>query len=60
MELLKQKVPAIGYIAFNNNISAPIEYNGSVLTGLNYYGITEEFDKLQPIEIGEGRYFQQI
>jgi putative ABC transport system permease protein len=60
MELLKEKVPAIGYIAFNNSISAPIEYNGSVLTGLNYYGISEEFDKLQPIEIGEGRYFQQI
>lgn len=60
VELLKEKVPAIGYIAFNNSISAPIEYNGSVLTGLNYYGISEEFDKLQPIEIGEGRYFQQI
>lgn len=59
MELLKQKVPAIGYIAYTNNISAPIEYNGSVLTGLNYYGITEDFDKLQPIEVGTGRYFLQ-
>ena len=60
VELLKQKVPAIGYIAFNNNINAPIEYNGSVLTGLNYYGISDDFDKLQPIEVGEGRYFQQM
>lgn len=59
MELLKQKVPAIGYIAFNNNINAPLEYNGSVLTGLNYYGVTEDFDKLQPVEVGYGRYFQQ-
>lgn len=59
-ELLKQKVPAIGYIAFNNSINAPIEYNGSVLTGLNYYGISDDFDKLQPIEVGEGRYFQQM
>jgi len=60
VELLKQKVPAIGYIAFNNNINAPIEYNGSVLTGLNYYGVSDDFDKLQPVEVGEGRYFQQM
>ncbi|WP_127127559.1 ABC transporter permease [Pseudoflavitalea rhizosphaerae] len=60
VELLKQKVPAIGYIAFNNNINAPIEYNGSVLTGLNYYGVSADFDKLQPVEVGEGRYFQQM
>lgn len=59
MELLKQKVPGIGYIAYTNGINAQIEYNGSVLSGLQYYGISEEFDKLQPIEIGEGRYFQQ-
>lgn len=60
VELLRQKVPAIGYIAFNNNINAPIEYNGSVLTGLNYYGVSADFDKLQPVEVGEGRYFQQM
>lgn len=59
MELLKQKVPGIGYIAYTNGISGQIEYNGSVLSGLQYYGITEDFDKLQPIEVGNGRYFLQ-
>lgn len=59
VELLRQKVPAIGYIAFTNNITAPIEYNGSVLTGLNYYGVSEDFDHLQPVEVGEGRWFTQ-
>ncbi|MBO9631773.1 MAG: ABC transporter permease [Chitinophagaceae bacterium] len=59
LELLKQKVPGIGYIAYTNGINAQIEYNGSVLSGLQYYGISEDFDKLQPIEVGEGRYFQQ-
>ena len=60
MELLRQKVPAIGYIAFNLEKNAPIEYNGSVLTGLNYYGISDDFDKMQSLEVGEGRYFQQM
>lgn len=59
VELLRQRVPAIGHIAFNNNITAPIEYNGSVLTGLNYYGVSDEFDQLQPVEVGNGRWFTQ-
>ncbi|MGN6416055.1 MAG: ABC transporter permease [Pseudobacter sp.] len=59
VELLRQRVPAIGHIAFNNNINAPLEYNGSVLTGLNYYGVSEEFDQLQPVEVGDGRWFTQ-
>lgn len=57
MELLKQKVPAIGYIAFTAAINGTLEYNGSILSGLNYYGITEDFNRLQPIEVGYGRYF---
>ena len=59
MELLKQKVPAIGYIAFSASLNGTLEYNGSILSGLQYYGISEDFNRLQPIEVGSGRYFLQ-
>lgn len=59
MKLLKQKVPDAQHISFGIQTTSNIDFGESSLTGVNYYGNTEDFDKIQRITIGVGRYFQQ-
>lgn len=59
MLLLKRKVQAAENVAFNISTNGNnIEYGEDVVTGINYYGITEEFVNIQPIDIAMGRYLQ--
>jgi putative ABC transport system permease protein len=60
LRLLKMKVPDAAHIAFELQISDNVEYGDNVLSGVNYYGNTEDFDKIQTVSIGVGRYFQQV
>lgn len=59
LKLLKQKVPDAAHMAYELQISDNVEYGDNVLSGVNYYGNTEDFDKIQQLDIGDGRYFQQ-
>ena len=59
LRLLKMKVPDAAHMAFELQISDNVEYGDNILSGVNYYGNTEEFDKVQQVTIGAGRYFQQ-
>lgn len=59
LRLLKLKVPDAAHISFGMSGSDKVEYGDNVLTGVNYYGNTEDFDKIQQVTIGGGRYFQQ-
>jgi len=59
MLLLKQKVPAAANIAFNISTNSSLEVGDNSVSGINYYGITDEFSNIQPIEIEQGRYLQQ-
>jgi putative ABC transport system permease protein len=59
MKLLKLKVPDAQHISFGIQTTSNIDYGESSLTGVTYYGNTEDFDKIQRITIGAGRYFQQ-
>src|SRR5687768_13183062 len=59
MQLLKQKVKAAENVAFNiSDNGNNIEYEKDVVTNVNYYGITDEFVNIQPVEIEMGRYLQ--
>lgn len=59
MKMLKQKVSAAKNIAMNISLSgAKVEYEKDAVTGINYYGITEEFVNIQPVDIQLGRYLQ--
>lgn len=59
MQLLKQKVKAAENVAFNiSDNGNNIEYEKDVVTNVNYYGITDEFVNIQPVEIELGRYLQ--
>ena len=59
MKLLKAKVPTAANIAFNLSTTDRIEFEDDQMTGVNYYGVTEEFKNIQPVEILIGRYLQQ-
>jgi putative ABC transport system permease protein len=60
MRLLKLKVPEAAHMAFELQITDNVEYGDNILSGVNYYGNTEEFDKIQTVTVGAGRYFQQV
>ncbi|HXB43120.1 MAG TPA: ABC transporter permease [Puia sp.] len=57
--LLKAKVPTIANAAYVLNTNSTMEYGDNILTNLNYDGVSEEFNNIQSIEIGYGRYLQQ-
>lgn len=59
MEMLKVKVSAAANVAFNMSTQGSLEIGDNVLSGVNYYGITDEFKNIQPVEIQTGRYLQQ-
>lgn len=57
--LLKAKVSTAANIAFNISTTSNIEFEDDVLTNVNYYGVTEDFVNIQPVEILVGRYLIQ-
>jgi putative ABC transport system permease protein len=59
LRLLKMKVPDAAHISYGMSTSDKVEFGDVALTGVNYYGNTEDFDKIQQVTIGAGRYFQQ-
>ena len=58
MLMLKQKVPAAANVAFNINTNSYVGFENDVINSVNYYGITDEFVNIQPVEIELGRYLQ--
>jgi putative ABC transport system permease protein len=60
MKLLRLKVPDAPHIDFEIETQSNVDYQDNSLTGVNFYGNTEDFDKIQQITIGHGRYFQQL
>jgi len=59
MKLLKPKVKSAEFIAFKIADNDKVEYGDNLVSGVNYYGFSEEFPEIQKIDIGFGRYFQQ-
>ncbi|HUB59719.1 MAG TPA: ABC transporter permease [Puia sp.] len=57
--LLRMKVPEAPHIDFEIDNNANVDYGDNSLTGVQYYGNTEDFDKIEQVAIGAGRYFQQ-
>jgi putative ABC transport system permease protein len=58
MQLLKQKVPAAANVAFNINTNSYVGYEDDVVNSVNYYGISDDFVNIQPVDIELGRYLQ--
>ncbi|RYG03735.1 MAG: FtsX-like permease family protein, partial [Chitinophagaceae bacterium] len=59
MIALKQKVPSASNVAFVTNVTSTIEYGDNQLSGVLYYGFSEDFLKIQTIDVVDGRTLQQ-
>jgi putative ABC transport system permease protein len=57
--LLRLKAPEAPHIDFEMDNSGNVDYGDNSLTGVQYYGNTEDFDKIEQVTVGAGRYFQQ-
>ncbi len=59
MRVLREKVPEAAHMSYGLQSQEKVEYGDNSLSGVQYYGNTEDFDKIQQVTIGQGRYFQQ-
>jgi putative ABC transport system permease protein len=57
---IKERVPIIQNAFFMTEIDQTFfEYESDVLNGVNYYGITEDFKKIEHVNVALGRYLEQ-
>jgi putative ABC transport system permease protein len=59
-KLIREKIKADINVVFNISAGSFIEFGNINLEGINYHGITNEFDRIQPIEILYGRYLSTM
>ena len=53
---IRERTASARYVAFAINLQDNVEYRGNILSNVKIYGITEDFDDIQPVEILHGRY----
>jgi putative ABC transport system permease protein len=56
MQHIRERTASAKFIAFKIEAEDNVEYGGNVLSNVKMYGITEDFENIQPVEIGYGRY----
>ena len=59
VEQVKARTTNARFVAFKIETDDNIEYRGSTLSNVNIYGITEDFEDIQPVVIQQGRYFSE-
>lgn len=55
LDLIKERTPSAQYAAFKMNISGQVEAGSNVLSGVVIYGVSEEFQSIQPFDVQWGR-----
>jgi putative ABC transport system permease protein len=56
LEQIRDRTPGAKYVAFKIDASDDVDFTDRRLSGVHIYGITEEFNEIQPIEIKYGRF----
>jgi len=56
MPAVKEKVTLASNVAYTYFNASSIDFEDVSLASVNWYGVTEEFHEIQPVEIGWGRY----
>lgn len=59
IKLLREKVPAASNIAFKIDATDKVEFGSEVVSNVKFYGVTEDFARIQQINVTDGRYLQQ-
>jgi len=53
---IKERTVSAKFVAFAINTQDDLEYGGNILSNVKMYGISEDFDDIQPVEVRYGRY----
>ncbi len=56
VKYIRERAVNARFVAFRIKIVSNIEYKNNSLSNVNIYGISEDFNKIQPIEMKVGRY----
>ncbi|MEI9909736.1 MAG: ABC transporter permease [Bacteroidota bacterium] len=56
LEHIKQRTSSAKYAAFKISRSDNLEFGGNILSNINIYGVSEDFENIQPVEVSYGRY----
>jgi putative ABC transport system permease protein len=59
MKFIKTRSELASAVCLFANSNVNISYNDLTINRANIYGITEEFNRIQDVEIAEGRYFSE-
>ena len=59
MKALKLKVPSAANVAFEIEQNDKIEFDDNIISGISYYGVSEDFFNIQKVEVVLGRNLQQ-
>jgi putative ABC transport system permease protein len=59
VKLIKDRSTLAEHVCYFNSNNANVTYEDSKLNGVNIYAVSEEFDGIQTIEIGNGRYLNE-
>jgi putative ABC transport system permease protein len=53
---IKERTNSAKFVAFAISRQDNVEFGGNVLSGVNIYGVSEDFENIQPVNVGYGRY----
>lgn len=56
LQQIKERTPSAKYVAFKIDVNDKVMYENSQLSGVNIYGISEDFNAIQPFDLAAGRY----
>ena len=56
VKFIKERTTSAKYVAFRIKAADNVEYKDKTLSNVNIYGISPDFNKIQPIELNDGRY----
>lgn len=56
VKFIKARTASARYVAFRIKVVDKVEYKDKTISNVNIYGINEDFNKIQPVELKDGRY----
>jgi putative ABC transport system permease protein len=59
MEQIKERTVSAKFAAFNITATDEVEYKGSILSNVHFYGVSDDFENIQPLDVQFGRYISE-
>jgi putative ABC transport system permease protein len=56
VKFIKERTPGAKYVAFRIKVNCAIEFGDNTISNVTLYGISRDFNKIQAIELTDGRY----